>query len=62
MINNYYYKPWGGKNMKGTIVKCLEELVFSQFGRNKWEKSLEDAGLKKTPCFLPSATSTTRRS
>lgn len=38
--------------MKGTIVKCLEELVESQFGKDKWEKSLEDAGLRKTTMFI----------
>lgn len=38
--------------MKGTIVKCLEELVVSQFGQDKWEKSLEDAGLKKNAMFF----------
>ena len=37
--------------MKGTIVKCLEELVCTQFGQDKWEKSLEDAGLKKDTAF-----------
>lgn len=31
--------------MKGTIVKCLEELVTKNFGRDKWEKSLKDIGL-----------------
>jgi hypothetical protein len=38
--------------MKGTIVKCLEELVVTQFGKDKWEKSLEDAGLKKNTMFF----------
>lgn len=38
--------------MKGTIVKCLEELVVSQFGKDKWEKSLEDVGLKKNTMFF----------
>ena len=38
--------------MKGTIVKCLEELVISQFGKDMWEKSLEDAGLKKDAVFF----------
>ncbi|NOX88299.1 MAG: hypothetical protein GXO77_04675 [Calditrichaeota bacterium] len=39
--------------MKGTIVKCLEELVTTKFGRDKWEKSLEDAGFNKSTMFLP---------
>lgn len=37
--------------MKGTIVKCLQELVCTQFGQDKWEKSLEDVGLKKDTMF-----------
>jgi O-methyltransferase involved in polyketide biosynthesis len=39
--------------MKGTIIKCLEELVVTDFGKDKWEKSLEDAGLDKSATFLP---------
>ncbi|MCP4540472.1 MAG: hypothetical protein GY832_25320, partial [Chloroflexi bacterium] len=39
--------------MKGTIVKCLEELVVTQFGQDKWEKSLEDAGLSASTGGLP---------
>ena len=39
--------------MKGTIVKCLEELVVTQFGQDKWEKSLEGAGLSTTTVFWP---------
>ncbi len=39
--------------MKGTIVKCLEELVVAQFGRGQWEKSLEDVGLSKLTVFWP---------
>lgn len=38
--------------MKGTIVKCLEELVSTKFGRDKWKKSLEDAGLKDSTMIL----------
>ncbi len=38
--------------MKGTIVKCLEELVITQFGKEKWEQSLEDAGMKKNTVFF----------
>jgi hypothetical protein len=39
--------------MKGTIVKCLQELVVSKFGKEKWEKSLEDVGIAKNTMFLP---------
>jgi hypothetical protein len=39
--------------MKGTIVRCLEELVVKQFGKDKWEKSLEEAGIKNPRMFLP---------
>ncbi len=39
--------------MKGTIVQCLEELVITRFGKNKWEKVLKDAGLKTATTFLP---------
>jgi len=31
--------------MKGVIVNCLAELVVNKFGRDKWEASLEKAGL-----------------
>ncbi len=39
--------------MKGTIIKCLEELVITQFGQDKWKKSLEDAGLDTFTVFWP---------
>ena len=39
--------------MKGTIVKCLEELVIARFGKDRWEKSLEDAGLSRSTFFWP---------
>ena len=39
--------------MKGTIVRCLEDLVVTQFGEDKWQKSLEDAGIKSSRIFLP---------
>lgn len=32
--------------MKGTIVKCLEELVCEKFGREAWAESLAFAGLE----------------
>ena len=41
--------------MKGTIVKCLEDLVVGNFGKDTWHKALEDAGLPKTTIFLPMA-------
>lgn len=41
--------------MKGTIVNCLQELVVEKFGKDKWEKSLEDAGISKNTMFLPFA-------
>ena len=31
--------------MKGTIVKCMEELVSKKFGARKWKESLEQAGI-----------------
>ena len=40
--------------MKGTIVKCTAELVYSGFGREKWETALKQAGL--TPGMLILAT------
>ncbi|MBF0099535.1 MAG: heme NO-binding domain-containing protein [Desulfobacterales bacterium] len=39
--------------MKGTIVKCLQDLVSSKFGKDKWEKSLESVGIQKNMSFLP---------
>jgi hypothetical protein len=38
--------------MKGVIVKCLEELVGDKFGKDKWQDTLEKAGLKRTDTFL----------
>ncbi len=38
--------------MKGTIVQCLQELVTTHFGKNKWEKVLENAGVKTSAVFL----------
>jgi hypothetical protein len=39
--------------MKGTIVKCLQELVAAQFGQDKWEQSLTDIGLRPSTIFWP---------
>ncbi len=41
--------------MKGTIVKCLQNLVVEKFGKDKWEKSLEDVGISKSTLFMPIA-------
>jgi len=38
--------------MKGVIPNCLEELVKSKFGKEKWEDSLEAAGLPRNSSFL----------
>jgi hypothetical protein len=37
--------------MKGTIVKCLEELVIKRFGVEKWRESLRKAGLSEWKNF-----------
>ena len=39
--------------MKGTIIRCLEDMVIAQFGREKWHQSLQDAGLDESAIFLP---------
>jgi hypothetical protein len=39
--------------MKGTIVRCLEDLVVAQFGRNKREQSLEAIGIRTSTVFWP---------
>ncbi len=39
--------------MKGAIVQCLGDLVKSNFGNDKWEQSLETAGMSKTSFFMP---------
>ncbi|MCX6281105.1 MAG: heme NO-binding domain-containing protein [Bacteroidetes bacterium] len=38
--------------MKGVIVKCLADMVTEKFGKNKWEDSLEKAGIPRTTFFL----------
>lgn len=37
--------------MKGTIVKCIEELVSGKFGVSKWKESLKKAGLPETKTY-----------
>ncbi|MCX9013849.1 MAG: heme NO-binding domain-containing protein [Candidatus Methanoperedens sp.] len=39
--------------MKGAIAQCLEDMVKNQFGKDKWETSLENAGMSKTAFFMP---------
>lgn len=41
--------------MKGSIVKCLQELVISKAGKETWQQSLEKAGVNKATIFLPVA-------
>ncbi|GBD94265.1 heme NO binding protein [bacterium BMS3Abin05] len=41
--------------MKGTIVNCLKELMKNKYGKEKWEQSLEDAGIKGDTVFLASS-------
>jgi hypothetical protein len=38
--------------MKGTIVCCLRDLIVEKFGKDKWENSLEGAGMPKTQTFM----------
>lgn len=37
--------------MKGTIAKCLEELVEQKFGTAKWQESLKAAGLPESQVY-----------
>lgn len=41
--------------MKGTIIKCLEQLVITQFGKDVWEKILVDSGLDAFTTIWPLA-------
>ena len=38
--------------MKGTIVRCLEELVTKRFGRAVWENALTAVGMDSSTVFL----------
>jgi predicted transcriptional regulator with HTH domain len=38
--------------MKGVIADCLKKLVTSKFGKEKWEASLEAAGMPANSIFL----------
>jgi heme-NO-binding protein len=37
--------------MKGTIVRCMEELVTNKFGVEKWQESLAQAGIPEWRIF-----------
>jgi hypothetical protein len=39
------------RDMKGTVVKCMEELVTNKFGVEKWKQSLKNAGLPENRFF-----------
>ena len=41
--------------MKGTIVKCLEELVKTKFGEDKWKAILTKAGMDPKSVFMVTA-------
>jgi hypothetical protein len=41
--------------MKGTILKCLQEMVESRFGKPEWQEILKDAGFKGPQLFSLSA-------
>ena len=41
--------------MKGTIVKCLEELVKTKFGEDKWKAILAKAGMDSHAMFMVTA-------
>lgn len=38
--------------MKGVIINCLEKLVKSKFGTEKWEAVLEGASIERNATFL----------
>jgi len=39
--------------MKGAIVQCLGDLVKNSFGNDKWEDSLDKAGMSRKSFFMP---------
>lgn len=41
--------------MKGTIVKCLEEMIITQHGQEKWHQILEASGLNASTIIWPMA-------
>lgn len=38
--------------MKGVIPSCLGQLIVNNFGKDKWEAALQQAGLEKRSLFL----------
>jgi hypothetical protein len=42
--------------MKGTIICCLEELVKTKFGQDKWDRILEKSGWQKGKVTLATST------
>jgi hypothetical protein len=48
-------KPPEGARMKGTILKCLQEMVEARFGKPEWQEILGDAGFKGPQLFSLSA-------
>src|SRR4051812_10072331 len=43
----------GGGRVKGTVLKCLGELVKEKFGEAQWRDVLVDAGLPADSFFSP---------
>ena len=41
--------------MKGAIVRCLEDLVVSKWGKDAWTKSRADAGISQHAIILPTS-------
>lgn len=39
--------------MKGVIALCLKDLVCTNYGKDRWERALEAAGLPKSMLILP---------
>jgi hypothetical protein len=39
--------------MKGTIAKCLSEMVVEKFGKDKWEAVLQLGGQARSAIFMP---------
>ena len=39
--------------MKGTVLKCLNELVKEKFGEERWRDVLADAGLSRDTFYSP---------
>ncbi len=43
------------EKMKGVIALCLKDLVCNNYGKDRWEKVMETAGLKKNMLILPNS-------